>query len=189
MTSPPRLPAQEETWTAPLSPLCLVTTDSSCPAGGDTRADSPARRNRGYDGPTRRRSHDNVRRQRALRALARHDATSTRAIHPKKSAAVWSGQCRGVTSQDDMSKRPDVCRETNGPPTRHWSTATDVRAAGFLSGMRPPPPRLPGGTRSPHSGNGCWRKYVDASPPPSRTPTLSPTATTLLGNASISTGR
>jgi len=76
-SSPPRLPAQEEAWTAPPSPLCLITTDSSCRAGGDTGADSPACRNRGYDGPLPRRSHDNGGRRRASRTLARHDATST----------------------------------------------------------------------------------------------------------------
>ena len=52
-----------------------------------------------------------------------------------------SGQRRGIARQDDMSKCPDVRGETNGPPTRHWSTATDIRAAGFLSGTRPPSPR------------------------------------------------
>jgi len=141
MTSPPRLPTQEETWTAPPSPLCLVTTESSCQAGGDTEADSPAHGNHGYDDPMPRGSHDDVRRRRALRALARHDATSTWAVQPKKSAAVRSGQCRDVTGQHDMSKCPGVRVETNGPPTRHWSTATDVRAAGLLSGTRPSTPR------------------------------------------------
>ena len=34
-----------------------------------------------------------------------------------------------------------------------------------------------------------WRRDVDVSTPPSRTPTLRPTAMTLLGNAIISTGR
>ena len=36
-----------------------------------------------------------------------------------------------------MSKRPDVRRATNGPPTRRWSTATSIRAIGFLLGTRP----------------------------------------------------
>ena len=46
--SPPRLPAQEEAWTAPPSPFCLATTDSPCQAGDGTRADSPA--HHGHDG-------------------------------------------------------------------------------------------------------------------------------------------
>jgi len=79
---------------------------------------------------------------------------------PKKSATVRSGQCRGVTRQGDMSKRPDVCGETNGPPTRHWSTATDVRAAGFLSGTRPPSPRAwaihDHLTQATAAGGGTW---------------------------------
>jgi len=139
--SPPRLPAKEEAWTAPPSPLSLGTIASSCQAGGDTGADSPTRRNRGYDGPTSRGSHDHNGRQRASRILACHDAASARAVRPEKSAAFRSGQRRSVTRQDDMSKRPNVRREANGPPTRRWSTATDVRASRFLSGMRPPPLR------------------------------------------------
>jgi len=47
-------------------------------------ADSPARRNRGYDGPTPRGSHDDDGRWRALCALARRNATSTRAIRPRR---------------------------------------------------------------------------------------------------------
>jgi len=90
-SSPPRFPAREEAWVAPPSPLCLITTDSSCQAGGDTGADSPARRNRGYDGPTPQGSHDDDGRWRALRALARRNATSTWAIRPKKSVAVCGG--------------------------------------------------------------------------------------------------
>ena len=46
----------------------------------------------------------------------------------------------------------------------------------------------PGGTRSPRSGSGCWKRDVDVSTPPSRTPISRPIATTLLGNAIISTG-
>jgi len=109
---------QEKVWSAPPSPLCLVTIASLCQAGGDAGADNPARRNRGYDGPTPRGSHYHVGRRRVLRALACHDAASTRAVRPKKSADVQSGQRRNVTRQDDMSKRPDVRGETNGPPTR-----------------------------------------------------------------------
>jgi len=158
--SPPRFPAQEEAWAAPPSPLCLITTDSSCQAGGDTGANSPARRNRGQDGPTPQGSHDDDGRWRTLRALARRNGTSTRAIRPKKSIAVRPGQRRDIARQGDLSEHPNVRGETNGPPTRHGSTTTDVRAAGFLSGMRPPPPRSwpvhDHLTQATTAGGGTW---------------------------------
>jgi len=60
-SSPLCLPAQEKAWTAPPSPFCLVTTGSSCQAGGDTGADSTTRRSRGHDGSAPRGSHDDRR--------------------------------------------------------------------------------------------------------------------------------
>ena len=136
-SSPPCLPAQEEAWAAPPSPLRLITIASSRQAGGDPGANSPARRDRGHDGPMPQEPHDDDGRQRTLRALARHDAASTRVIRHKKSTAVRARQRRSIACKDNMSKRPDICGKTNGPPMRQWSTAT-LR---LLAGTGPPPPR------------------------------------------------
>jgi hypothetical protein len=77
----------------------------------------------------------------APRALPHHQVTSTWVVHSKKGAAVRIGQRRSVARQGNMPKCPDVRGETNGPPMPPWSTATDVRGAGFLPGTRPPSPR------------------------------------------------
>ena len=72
---------------------------------------------------------------------ASSSSTTLLLVRPKKSAAVWPGQLRGIACQDNMSKRPDIRRATNGPPTRRRNMATSVRIAGLLPGTRPPPLR------------------------------------------------
>jgi len=50
--SPPRLPAQEEAWTASPPPLCRFTVIDSYKASGGAGADSPTHRGHEYDGHT-----------------------------------------------------------------------------------------------------------------------------------------
>jgi len=59
----------------------------------------------------------------------------------RRALPVRFGQRCSVARQGDLSKRPDVRGKTNGPPTRPWSTATNVRATRLLPGTRPPPLR------------------------------------------------
>jgi len=58
--SPPRLPAQEEAWTAPPPPLCGVAVIDTRQTSGGAAAGSPARRGYRYDGPVLRRPRNDI---------------------------------------------------------------------------------------------------------------------------------